>query len=160
MFPKKKTYQIDMEQANAALQNVFAACNEAPNTVPIDRLLLHQAAHKRTYDIFLRVIIVLLLLTLLSPLPFLCFMQTTNASPIVLEEHYVKGDKLYLELDFGNHTIKFEEAYLVSPGGTIYEIVSYDSQTHVLCFPYIAQACSIYIPYDENSLLHLQLEAQ
>lgn len=157
MFYKKKTYQIDMETANVALQNVFVACQETPNTIPFDKLVLRQKARTQKYDNLLVIIIIIIALTILAPLPFLRFKAYLDYSPIVLKEHYVDGNKLYLELDTGNHTIKYEEAYLLSSGGNIYEIVSYNSNSYSLCFPYITKECNIYIPYDEDSLLHLSL---
>ena len=158
MFYKKKTYQIGIADANTTLQNVFAACNQTPNTVPIDRLLLRRTAKTKLFDVLLRVIGVLLVLTLLSPLLFLTYIPISDSSPITLQKSYVANDKLYLDLDIGKHTLKFEEAYLVSPSGTIYEIVSYDEQTHTLCFPNVAPDCCVYVPYDDNSLLRLQLD--
>lgn len=154
---KKKTYQIDKETANTALQNVFAACHETPNTIPFDKLVLREKAHTQKYDNLLIIIIIIIALTILAPLPFLGFKEYSAYSPIVLTKHYVAGNKLYLELDTGNHTINYEEAYLLSSGGNIYEIVSYDSTSYSLCFPYISKECNIYIPYDEDSLLHLSL---
>ena len=73
MFPSKKTYQMNLSDADATLQNVFAACNQAPNTIPIDRLLIRQASKTKTFDITLKITCWLLVLTLLSPLPFLFF---------------------------------------------------------------------------------------
>lgn len=156
MFPSKKTYQMNLSDADATLQNVFAACNQAPNTIPIDRLLIRQASKTKTFDITLKITCWLLVLTLLSPLPFLFFIQQTANLPIILKESYITDNKLYLVLDSNNHIIKFEEAYLVSPGGSIYEIVSFDKETLTLCFPHIAPDCCIYIPYDTDSLLCLQ----
>lgn len=155
MFRKKKTYQMDMKSADTTLQNIFAACNETPNTVPFDKLLLRQKAHTRDYDILLTIMAFIILLTLLAPLPFLAFKETVNYSPIVLEEHFVSNNKLHLVLDTGNHEIQYEEAYLVSATGSIYEVVSYDDKAHSLCFPYVPYECDIYIPYGEDLLLHL-----
>ena len=47
MYLFKKTYQMNIDKANDTLQNVFAACNKAPNTIPFDKLVLQQAAHTR-----------------------------------------------------------------------------------------------------------------
>ena len=75
-----------------------------------------------------------------------------------MKEQYIEDTKIYLNMDFGSHIIQFEEAYLVSPGGTIYEIVSYDMQTQTLCFPYVAPNCTIHIPYDDEQVFLLQLD--
>ncbi len=155
MFRKKKTYQMDIKSADTTLQNIFAACNETPNTVPFDKLLLRQKAHTRNYDILLAIIALIIFITLLAPLPFLAFRETVNYSPVILEEHYVSNDRLHLVLDTGNQEIKYEEAYLVSATGTVYEIVSYDDSAHSLCFPYVPYECNIYIPYGNDLQLHL-----
>ena len=155
MFRKKKTYQMDIKSADTTLQNIFAACNETPNTVPFDKLLLRQKAHTRNYDILLAIIALIIFITLLAPRPFLAFRETVNYSPVILEEHYVSNDRLHLVLDTGNHEIKYEEAYLVSATGTVYEIVSYDDSAHSLCFPYVPYECNIYIPYGNDLQLHL-----
>lgn len=160
MFLMKKTYQMNTEEANIALQNIFSACNVSPDTIPFDKILLQQSAHTKTYNILLQIITITLCLTLCLPFVFIFFKQPVNTSPIILKEQYIENDKLYLILDFGNHTIKYEEAYLVSPGGTIYEIVSYNIQEQTLCFPNIVPDCSVYIPYDENQVLHMQLDPQ
>lgn len=157
MFRKKKTYQMDMKSADTALQNIFAACEQTPNSIPFDKLVLRQQARTQFFNVLLVIISIAMVLTILSPLPFLAFKETTTYSPVVLKEHYVKGDKLHLILDSGNHNIKYEEAYLISPGGNVYEIASYDSKTYTLCFPYTTQECNIYIPYDTDSILHLLL---
>lgn len=157
MLYKKKTYRIDMDAANAALQNIFAACDEKPNTVPFDKLVLRQTARTKPFDTLLIILTIVLVLTILTPLPFLYFQPATDYSNIELSDYYTKDNKLYLQLDAGAHTIKFEEAYLVTPSGSIYEFVSYDAAKQSLCFPYVTMECNIYIPYDNDSVLHLQL---
>ena len=157
MFHKKKTYHMDMKSADTTLQNVFAACDQTPNSIPFDKLVLRQKARTKTFDILLIIISLVVILTILAPLPFLCFKESTVSSYLELNEHYVVGNKLYLVLDTNDQTIKYEEAYLLSPSGDLYEIISYDSQNHTLCFPYIAQECNIYIPYGQDSILHLLL---
>lgn len=155
MFHKKKIYQMNMKAANDTLQNVFAACDQPPNTIPFNKLVLRQRAHTAAFDILLLFTSLLLALTLLAPLPFLAYKNTAAYSSVEISSQYVDGNKLYIVLDTGNHTIKYQEAYLRSPGGDIYEIVSYDDKTCTLCFPYLSQECNIYIPYDDGFVLHL-----
>lgn len=159
MFFRKKEYQMNPKDADATLQSVFAACNKTPNTIPFDKLVLQQSAHTKPFNNLLQMIVIVMFFTLLCPLAFIRLPQPIDAAPIVLSRQYVEANKLYLILEPGNHVIHYEEAYLVSPGGTIYEIVSYDTQTQTLCFPNVAPNCSIYIPYDSNQTLHLQLDS-
>ena len=157
MFHKKKTYYMDIKSADTALQNIFAACDRTPNSVPFDKLVLRQQARTKAYDVLLWVIALIITATILSPLAFTGFQMPTDSSPIALINHYIKNDKLYVIMDTGNHTIRYEEAYITSYSGSIYEVVSYDLKTRSLCFPYIPQGCNLYIPYDDDSLLELPL---
>lgn len=42
---------MNIDSANAALQNIFAACDQKPNTMPFDTILLRQQANTRSYAI-------------------------------------------------------------------------------------------------------------
>ena len=50
LFRKKKNYEMNIDTANAILQNVFAAEAKAPNTIPFDKLVLREKANTRFYD--------------------------------------------------------------------------------------------------------------
>ena len=45
MFRRNKIYSINRKAANEALQNVFAACEQAPNTQSLDALLFKNIAN-------------------------------------------------------------------------------------------------------------------
>lgn len=158
MFRKKNTYILDMESADATLQNIFAACEQPPNTIPFDKLILKESAKTYIYDRILLIIAICLALTLAMPILFYCLKEDVpTRSYITFSSHYIENDKLYLDLAIDNDTIRYEEAYLVVASGDIYEIISYDKKEQILCFPYLSQECNIYVPYDENSILHLVL---
>lgn len=57
-----------MEQADATLQKVFAACKQSPNTTSFDKLLLRRQLNTRLLDNMLILTAIILLLTFLSPL--------------------------------------------------------------------------------------------
>ncbi len=67
-FKKRNVYEIDMIQANNTLQNVFAACNQAPNTIPFDKLVLRNQLDTKIYNRLLIITSIALLFTFLSPL--------------------------------------------------------------------------------------------
>ena len=66
-FYKKHRYEMDIKLANETLQNIFAACDRAPNTIPFDKLVLRQKTNTRLYNILLIITAILFLLTLLFP---------------------------------------------------------------------------------------------
>ena len=62
-FSKNSKYEMNKETANAALQNVFAACDKAPNTIPFDKLLLREKLNTHIYDRLVVLVLLLLLFT-------------------------------------------------------------------------------------------------
>uniref|UniRef100_UPI004055BBF1 hypothetical protein n=1 Tax=Acetatifactor sp. TaxID=1872090 RepID=UPI004055BBF1 len=159
-FMKKNTYQMDIDRANSTLQNIFAACDQAPNTIPFDKLVLRQKVNTRIYNRLLVITAAVFLLTFLSPLiivPVSNMMEHLLApTPVVLLNDYREGDILYLQLA-GDH-ILYEEAYLETISGERYYAVSYDAAKQLIAFPYIEDSeANIYIPIKDNEPLHFLL---
>lgn len=75
MFFRQKKYQMNIEQADATLQKVFAACKQSPNTTSFDKLLLRRQLNTKLLDNLLILTAIILLLTFLSPL----FIASVNA---------------------------------------------------------------------------------
>ena len=147
---------MDMDMANATLQNILAACDQAPNTIPFDKLVLRQKLNTGVYNRLLMITAVILILTFLSPLtvvPVAEMLAKNDSSTPVLLDNYVKEDMLYLELS-GEHII-FTEAYLETADGKQYFALSYDASHNIICFPYFGESESnIYIPVENQSTLH------
>ena len=98
---KNKKYQMDMDTANAALQNILAACDQAPNTIPFDKIVLRQKANTKPYNRLIVLTAVLLLLTFLSPLTIVPIATRLEPyftpKPIKLVKDYIEDDILYLQ---------------------------------------------------------------
>ena len=155
MFFKKK-YQLDIKSADRTLQSVFAACNVTPNTVPFDKLLLRQQVRLRPYNIRLAATFLLLLVTLCTPLPFHYFYhESGKIHDITLEQHYVDGDILYIKVEPCHGSIDRNNSYLITASGERVDVLSYDSENHIIAFPYLSEECNIYIPGENNSTRHL-----
>lgn len=159
-FKKKQTYQIDIEKADSALQNIFAACNQSPNTIPFDKLVLRQKVNTKIYNRLLTAAAVILLLTFLSPFYIVPVSHVTKAlltpEPAVLLNDYLEEDILYLQLAGDN--ILYEEAYLETPDGQKIYAVVYDVKKQLIGFPYIEESESnIYIPIKNSKPLHFLL---
>ena len=75
MFFRQKKYQMNIEQADATLQKVFATCKQSPNTTSFDKLLLRRQLNTRFLDNLLILTAIILLLTFLAPL----FIASVNA---------------------------------------------------------------------------------
>lgn len=159
-FSKKKIYQMDMKQANEALQNIFAACNQAPNTIPFDKLILRKQLNTKRYTRLIVITVLTLVLTFVSPYAIvpLCQMLSPEepSKTVTLLEDYREGDILYLTFSQGN--VLYGEAYLETAEGEIIPALSYDAKTNTIAFPYIAdEECNIYIPVKDSLPLHFLL---
>lgn len=155
-FRKQKKYEIDINTANTALQNVFVACKQTPNTIPFDKLLLRQKANTRLYNLLLCIVTAVLLFTFFSPLiitPISNIVGGDVAKTTFVKTHYLRNDILYIQLE--GEDIHFNAAYMSSADGMLYEPASYDEASQTICFEYINKECNIYIPYGEDKQLHL-----
>lgn len=159
-FRKNKTYQMDMDTANAALQNILAACDKAPNTIPFDKIVLRQKANTKAYNTLLIITAILLLFTFLSPLTILpatnCYEHFFPSEPVALVNDYVADNILYLE--FTGDNILYSQSYMETLAGERIYTISYDAQKGLICFPYDAvNETNIYIPIEGSEPLHLLL---
>lgn len=163
LFHKKSKYKMNIETANTALQNVFAACDKAPNTIPFDKLLLREKLNTHIYNRLLVIVLSVLLFTFLSPLaivPASEFLESRFApEKVQLADDYVKDGLLFIQLTGDN--ILFEDAYLEKADGSVIPVLSYDKKSKTLCFPFVEeQESNIYIPVKDSSPLHLLLSPQ
>jgi len=157
---KNQKYQIDMDTANAALQNILAACDKAPNTIPFDKIVLRQKADTKSYNALLIITATFLLFTFLSPLTIIpishCFEVFFTPEPVTLISDYVQDDMFYLK--FSGDNILYEQAYMQTLDGEHIYAVSYDEKKGLICFPYDAENdTNIYIPIEGSEPLHLLL---
>ena len=162
-FRKNKIYKMDPGQANSALQNIFAACEQAPNTIPFDKLLLRRKLNTRKYDILLCVIAFALSVTLLLPVIIVPLArsveQITAPEPVTLLNDYLDNGRLFLELS--GDGILYESTYLNTMDGQTLEPLSFDKKTKTIAFPFLeGEECNIYIPVENGQVLHLLISPE
>lgn len=162
-FRKKKQYEMDMGMANETLQNVLAACNQAPNTIPFDKLVLRQKLNTATYTRLIWITALVLVLTFLSPLavvPVADLVGRLSAPvPVSLASDHVEDNILYLEFDGDN--ILFNESYILNADGSREAPLSYDAGKGIICFTYYDdRETNIYIPVKDAQTIHLLLTPQ
>ena len=158
LFNKKAKYEMDMEIANATLQNILAACDKAPNTIPFDKLILRQKFNSKVYTLPITIMISTLFLTLIAPLfivPISGYLDRQfPPEEIHLVEDYVKDNVLHLKFS-ENDRILYHAVYLETLDGQSIESLSYDMKEGVICFPYYDYTESnIYIPLYNGETLH------
>ncbi|MGN1148583.1 MAG: hypothetical protein ACI4TB_09185 [Lachnospiraceae bacterium] len=150
---------MNPKQADAALQNIFAACEKSPNTVSLNKLALRQKANTRIYDRLLLLTAILLLLTFLSPLALSpaasLFGNDNSPSKATLVADSLTDGVLCLTLS--GEGILYEEAYQETADGIVEGPVSYDESTGTIYFTYHATDTNIYIPLENAPVFHLLL---
>lgn len=159
LFKKKAKYEMDMELANATLQNILAACDKAPNTIPFDKLILRQKFNSRVYTSPIIAVIIMLVLTLSAPLlivPVSKYIgQHFPPEETLLIADYVEDNILYLKFA-GSRSILYHKAYLETLDDQIVNSISYDIKEGIICFPYYDHTESnVYIPLYNGETLHL-----
>lgn len=145
MLRKKKEEKLSIEQADIALQNIFAACNMPPNTIPFDKIVLRQKVNTLFFKVSISVASAALLLTLLAPLPFLL---------IDSKIHHLKGssieilsDGLYQNTIFlqSASALSVNDCYIIHSDGTASLPAAYDSLTKTIYFPYARDCLSVHL---------------
>lgn len=150
-----KKYELDMRSADTALQNIFAAVGQVPNSVPFNKLVLRQKAVLKPYNILLTISICLLILTILFPLYFYLNRSTAPSGFLTLGEHDATTEAITLELLPAHIMVDMEASKLITISGETYAPITYDYDTHTITFPYCGGECNIYIAADDGSSLQL-----
>lgn len=159
-YNKVPKYQMNMDVANTALQNILNTCNQSPNTIPFDKLILRQKLNTRIYDRILLIISILLFLTFASPLIVVPVSTLAEnifvAKPVEILGNYVEDDTIYFELTGDN--ILYHDAYMITESGEQYSALSYDQKEQIICFPYFTnQEINFFIPVKNDTTIHLLL---
>ena len=157
---QKKYYTLDAAQANATLQNVFAACDAKPNTVPFDKILLRSKANVRSFTI--GKIVTLLFLILLFCFPLLLPKPSTkivtmdsSAQTIYVEDHFIQENQFFLFLMGDN--IDYPNCHAIKLDGSILSPSTFDKNSNYIAFPYEGDELNILIYTEDGQSLHLVL---
>lgn len=156
---------MNLKMANETLQNVFAACEQPPNTIPFDKLVLRRKLNTRTYDSLLVLTAILLLLTFLAPLAVSPVSQLLNGKVQMQQdsEVYLISDSVsdnILCLTLSGDGILYHEAFQETSSGITESPLSYDTQSRSLYFTYYETETNIYIPIENAPTLHLRLSPE
>lgn len=120
LFRKRSDRDFDIEAANQTLQNVFAACDRKPNTIPFETIIKQQKAKTAAVNFCMWVSLFFLLLTILSPLCFWngSFKVNSNYSTsqyMTVVDHYMEGDCFTIILKGDN--IDYDHITLIDEAG-------------------------------------------
>ena len=159
MFKRNKIYSINKKAANEALQNVFAACEQTPNTKSLDALLFKNIANTTLVKVGKWLGVALLVLTLLSPLAFYTAGKDETAGPkrtdIKVTQHYLDEDNGCFVMNISGSNIYYEGIYArKEDGSTVYPIEAADG---IVKFRFESGTLNIFIPDTEGGIVQAVL---
>lgn len=156
-FHKRNKYQLDMNTANNALQNILSTCNQPVNTIPFDKLVLRKKINAASYNRLIAATAVIFVLTFLSPLIIVPLSELNEKlfapTPAELTLDYVENN--VLSLRFTGDNILYSESFMETLSGEIIKPLSVDPATGTVNFPFLSEEANIYIPVKNSETIHL-----
>ncbi len=159
MFKRNRIYSINKKAANEALQNVFAACEQTPNTKSLDALLFKNIANTTLVKTGKWMSVALLILILFCPLVFYMagrdVKDHTVQTDIVVTEHYLDEDNECFVMELSGSNIYYEGIYArKEDGSTVYPIEAADGTVK---FHFEKGTINIFIPDTEGGVVQAVL---
>ena len=160
MFRRNKIYSIDKKAANEALQNVFAACEQTPNTQSLDALLFKNIANTTLVKAGKWMSIALLVLILLCPMVF--YMAGKNQTvrehqtDIKVTSHYLDEESGYFVMTVEGTDIDYDGIYARKENGSKIYPAETDNDGTVK-FRFESGTLNIFIPDTEGGVVQAVL---
>lgn len=148
----KRTYSMDIKQAGETLHNIFAACEQEPNKVPFDKIVLRQKANTKMFTIGKYISILFIIFLFIAPFLFphseaTITAQKTSKSTLELESHLVKDE--FFIMTFYEDNINYKNSFAVTANGDKLLPVMDSSVDGTIVFPYMEIPLNIYV-YDTD----------
>ncbi len=160
MFRRNKVYSINRKAANEALQNVFAACEQTPNTQSLDALLIKNIANTTLVKFGKWASVALLILILLCPTVFYMAGKESSAQPhrtdIQVVGHYLDEENGCFVMQLSGDNIDYDGIYAKKENGTVIYPIDTDENGTVR-FRFESGTLNIYIPNTEGGIVQAVL---
>ena len=160
MFRRNKIYSINKKAANEALQNVFAACEQTPNTQSLDALLFKNIANTTLVKLGKWLSIALMLLILMCPLVFYMAGQDQSTRPhktdIVVTGHYLDEENKCFVMNISGTDIDYDGIYAKKENGSVVYPTETDKNGTVK-FHFESGTLNIFIPDTEGGIVQAVL---
>jgi len=160
MFRRNKIYSMNKKAANEALQNVFAACEQKPNTQSLDALLFKNIANTTLVKAGKWMSIALLILILLSPTVFYMAgkeaKEFVHKTDIVVVSHHLDKENECFVMQLDGTGIDYDGIYAKKEDGSIV----YPAETTpdgVVKFHFENGTLNIFIPDTEGGIVQAVL---
>ena len=160
MFRRNKVYSINRKAANEALQNVFAACDQTPNTQSLDALLFKNIANTTLVKTGKWLSVALLVLILLCPSIFYVAGKNSekpvHKANITVVNHYLDKENECFVMELKGSEIYYDGIYAKKEDGSIIYPIQTDP-AGVVRFHFESGTLNIYIPDTEGGIVQAVL---
>lgn len=157
MFNRSKKYSMSKTESNQTLQNVFDACNVAPNSVPFDKIMFKSMTDTKSITFLKRIAVVFLVIVIASPLFFKRDKSFTVVNQLPGRQVVVTDHQLYenaFSMTLLGNGILYDDITSMKANGAIVFPSSVDPANGVVVFPYDGSALSISIPTSDGNTLN------
>ena len=159
MFRRNKIYSINKKAANEALQNVFAACEQTPNTQSLDALLFKNIANTTLVKFGKWMSIALLVLILLSPTVFYMagkdVKEVSHKADITVISHHLDKENECFVMELDGTNIDYDGIYAKKEDGAI--IYPVEASDGIVTFRFESGTLNIFIPDTEGGIVQAVL---
>lgn len=160
MFKKKTTYNMDIATAGKTLENVFAACDTAPNKISFDKIVLQNRQNLFSDNLFIILSAVIFVLSFFAPLcfPHSSIFMSADAGherPLSVYDHVMTESTF--SISFEGSTLDMSKCYMEGADDSVIYAIKYDRSTNTVVFPYVPMEYNIYIFDVNGKYIHLLL---
>lgn len=156
---RQKTYSINKKEANEMLQNIFEACDTAPNTVSFDTLLLRTKANTTLVTTCKWIATIFLVLVIFSPLAFHTHENVTltnsEHTEISVTSHHLYKD--HFEMTLSGSDIDYGAIYCKKLDGTVVIPTISSEAEQIVEIPFDGESLNIYIPCTDGRVIQALL---
>lgn len=160
MFDNKEKSEMDLQTADAILQNVFKACNAEPNKISIEKIEEKAKINYKADNILIVICSVLLFVSIVIPLFFKSaqfFVSVDEKSARTLSIVSSEMTTETFMITFDGPSVDISSTYIESDDGTIIMPTNYDRAKNTVSFPSLTQESNIYVFDVNGKCLHLLL---
>ena len=150
-------YNMDVDTANNILQNVFAAKEQSPNTIPFDKIILKSKARTTMVTSCMWVGIIMLCLVILSPLAFrsqdLKVTDYTKAKNLQIIEHQLFTEEFVMIVS--GSKLDYQKVYAKKNDGTVVypSKIRFINGNAEITIPYDGDALNLFIPDTDGNIM-------
>jgi hypothetical protein len=161
MFSKRNNYKLDVKTADDVLQNVFAACDVSPNTIPLDKILKRTKLNLVSDNLLIILAGLLLAFTLLIPTTFPhedFFISVSHDSdrPLTVTSLDIRDNEF--SLSFDGNLLDVSACFMTDGRDRIIGPSAYIEEKNTILFPFDEMVEYNIFIYDVNGRsIHLLL---